>query len=180
MSYLNRKDYDNHIHCRTVRWRLNRICDFFGNGGFVFQLGKVMCLQLFLNQHCVHCFYWTFVCSNVLCIDHNLLSKIFYTVSSKNQIFSAKINLHTLKANVEEGRVAKTLGTAMVVFTFCWPPQFASSLLHTGYPLYLDRCTLHTGSWSIWVALSTPFIYGATNRRFWIEGKVILRKVFLQ
>ena len=39
-----------------------------------------------------------------------------------NQIFSAKINLHTLTANVDEKRVTKILGIVMVGFAFCWPP----------------------------------------------------------
>ena len=83
-----------------------------------------------LNRHRVHCFYWKFVCSNIFCIDYNQLCKIFYTVSSKNQIFSAKINLHTLKANVEEGRVAKTLGIVMVSFAFCWLPVCIIAAAH--------------------------------------------------
>ena len=48
--------------------------------------------------------------------------KVFYTVSSRNRIFSAKNNLHTLRANIEEASVTKTLGTVMVTFAFSWLP----------------------------------------------------------
>ena len=85
----------------------------------------------------------------------------------RQQIKSFQPRLTSIR---EEGRVTKTLGTVKVGFTFCWLPACITQCL--------DRCTLHTGSWSILVALSTPFEYGATNRRFRREGKVILRKAF--
>ena len=176
MSYLNRKDYDNHIHCRTVRWRLNRICDFFGNGGFEFQLGKVMCLHSSLTNIA----YTAFIQSSCVATSFVLII-IYYAKFStlfRQQIKSFQPR-STLTANVEEKRVTKTLGAVMVGFAFCRLPVCIIAAAHR-VPT-LPRQVHFTYGFLVYLSSDfNPFIYGATNRRFWREGKVILRKVFRQ
>jgi len=108
--------------------------------------------------------------------------KVFYTVPSTNRIFSAKNNLHTLRANTEEARVTKTLGTVMVGFAFCWLPVCTIDYVDAAY-------RVPTLPWQVYpiygflIYLSStinPFMYGATNGHFRRESKVILRKVFCQ
>ena len=108
--------------------------------------------------------------------------KVFYTVSSTNRIFSAKNNLHTLRANIEETRVTKTLGTVMVGFAFCWLPVCIIDYVEAAYRVpTLPRQVYPIYGFLIYFSSTTnTFIYGATNRHFRRESKVILRKVFCQ
>ena len=94
--------------------------------------------------------------------------KVFYTVSSTNRIFSAKNNLHALRANIEETRVTKTLGTVMVGFAFCWLPVCIIDYVEAAYRVpTLPRQVYPIYGFLIYFSSTTnPFIYGATNRHF--------------
>ena len=82
--------------------------------------------------------------------------------------------------NVEEGRVSKTLETVMVGFAFCWLPVCIIDYIDAVYRVpTLPRQVYLTYAFLIYLSSTiNPFIYGATNRHFRRESKVILRKVF--
>ena len=84
--------------------------------------------------------------------------------------------------NVEEGRVSKTLETVMVGFAFCWLPVCIIDYVEAAYRVpTLPRQVYPIYGFLIYFSSTTnPFIYGATNRHFRRESKVILRKVFCQ
>ena len=153
---------------------------FFENGGFEFQPGKALCLYTFQTNIVYTAFIETVYVATPFVFIIICYVKVFYTVSSTNRIFSAKTNLHTLRANIEEARVTKTLGAVMVGFAFCWLPVCIIDYIDAVYRVpTLPRQVYLTYAFLIYLSSTiNPFIYGATNRHFRRESKVILRKVF--
>ena len=152
---------------------------FFQNGGFQFQAGKAMCLYTFQ----INIAYTAFIECVYIAIPLTIISicyaKVFYTVSRTNQVFSQENNPQQLRANVEEAKVTKTLAAVMVGFTFCWLPVLIIDYIdavrgeHT-----LPRQVYLTYGFLIYLSSTiNPFIYGATNKRFRREYKVILKKL---
>ena len=95
-------------------------------------------------------------------------TRVFYTVSRSNQVFSHENNPQQLRANVEEAKVTKTLAAVMPGFVFCWLP--------IGIMDYIDAArgepTLPRQAYLTYALLANlsstidPFIYGATNKHF--------------
>ena len=152
---------------------------FFQNGGFRFQAGKAMCLYTFQTNIAYTAFIECVYIATPLTIISICYAKVFYTVSQSNQVFSQENNPQQLRANVEEAKVTKTLAAVMVGFTFCWLPVLIIDYIdavrgeHT-----LPRQAYLTYGFLIYLSSTiNPFIYGATNKRFRREYKVILKKL---
>ena len=150
---------------------------FIKNGRFEFQPGKAMCLYTFESNIPYTVFIECVYIAAPLTIITICYTKVFYTVSRSNKVFSQENNHHRLRANVEEAKVTKTLAAVMVGFTCCWLPISVMDNIdaargeHT-WPrqAYLTYTFLAYLSSTI-----NPFIYGATNRQFRREYKAILK-----
>ena len=149
---------------------------FFNNDGFEFQPGKAMCLYTFESNIAYTVFMECVYIAAPLTVITICYAKVFRTVSRSNQVFSQENNLHQLRANVEEAKVTKTLAAVMVGFTCCWLPisvmdnTDAARGEHT-----LPRQAYLTYAFLAYLSSTiNPFIYGATNRQFRREYKVIL------
>ena len=153
---------------------------FFPNGGFHFQAGKAMCLYTFELNIAYTAFMECVYIATPLTIISICYAKVFYTVSRTNQVFSLENNPQQLRANVEEAKVTKTLAAVMVGFTFCWLPVLIIDYIDAARGEHtLPRQAYLAYSFLIYLSSTiNPFIYGATNKRFRREYKVILRKVF--
>ena len=152
---------------------------FFQNGGFQFQAGKAMCLYTFEINVAFTAFITCVYIATPFAIISICYAKVFYTVSRTNQVFSQENNPQQFRANVEEAKVTKTVAAVMVGFTFCWLPICIMDYIdgvrgqHT-----LPRKVYLTYGFLIYLSSTiNPFIYGATNKRFRREFKVILKKV---
>ncbi|XP_078382403.1 melatonin receptor type 1B-B-like [Oculina patagonica] len=152
---------------------------FMKNGGFEFQPGKAMCLYTFESSIPYTVFIELVYIATPFTIITICYTKVFYTVSRSNQVFSQENNQQRLKANVEEAKVTKTLAAVMVGFVCCWLPicvmdnidatRGEQTLPRQAYLTYGFLAYLSSGI--------NPFIYGAMNRQFRQEYKVILCKI---
>ena len=150
---------------------------FFKNRGFEFQPGKAMCLYTFESNIAYTVFIECVYIAAPLIIITICYTKVFYTVSRSNKVFSREKNHQRLRVNVEEAKVTKTLAAVMVGFTCCWLPISVMDNIdaargeHTlPRQVYLMYAFLAYLSSTI-----NPFIYGATSRQFRREYKAILR-----
>ena len=152
---------------------------FFNNGGFEFQPGKAMCLYTFESNIAYTVFIECVYIAVPLTIITICYAKVFYTVSRSNKVFSHENNHHQLRVNVEEAKVTKTLAAVMVGFTCCWFPISVMDNIDAAR----GEHTLPRQAYLIYAFLAylsstiNPFIYGATNRQFRREYKVILRNI---
>ena len=155
---------------------------FFEKGGFEFQAGKAMCLYTFQTNIAFTAFIECVYVATPFLLIIICYVKVFYTVSLTKRIFAARNNLPKLRANIEETKVTKTLGAVIVGFAFCWVPVCVIDYVDAA----LRRPTLPRQvylTYGFLVYLSSainPFIYGATNRHFRREGKVILGKLLFK
>ena len=152
---------------------------FFKNVGFEFQPGKAMCLYNFHTNIAYTAFIESVYVATPFILIIICYVKVFYTVSSTNRIFSAKNNLRTLRANIDEARVTKTLGVVMAGFALCWLPVCIVDYVDATHRIpSLPRQVYLTYGFLVYLSSTiNPFIYGATNRHFRREGKVILGKL---
>ena len=152
---------------------------FFPNGGFHFQAGKAMCLYTFELNIAYTAFIECVYIATPLTIISICYTKVFYTVSRTNQVFSQENNPQQLRANVEEAKVTKTLAAVMVGFSFCWLPVLVIDYIDAARGEHtLPRQAYLTYGFLVYLSSTiNPFIYGATNKRFRREYKAILRKV---
>ncbi len=152
---------------------------FFKNGRFEFQPGKAECLYTFESNIPYTVFIECVYVATPLIIITICYSKVFYTVSRSNQVFSQENNHQHLGANVEEAKVTKTLAAVMVGFTCCWLPICVMDNIDAarGEHTLPQRAYLTYGFLGYLSSTINPFIYGATNRQFRREYKAILRKI---
>ena len=153
---------------------------FFKNAGFEFQPGKAMCLYSFERNIPYTVFIECVYIATPLTIITICYANVFYTVSKSNQVFSHENNLQQLRANVEEAKVTKTLLIIMVGFTCCWLPICIMDNIDAARGEHtLPRQAYLTYGFLAYLSSSiNPFIYGATNRQFRREYKIILCKIF--
>ena len=152
---------------------------FFEKGGFEFQAGKAMCLYTFQTNIAFTAFIECVYVATPFLIIIICYGKVFYTVSLTNRIFASRKNLEKLRASIEETKVTKTLGVVMVGFAFCWLPVCIIDYVHAALrrPALPRQVYLTYGLLIYLSSAINPFIYGATNRHFRREGKVILGKL---
>ena len=150
---------------------------FFKNGGFEFQPGKAMCLYTFESNIAYTVFIECVYIAAPLTIITICYTKVFYTVSRSNKVFSQENNHHRLRANVEEAKVTKTLAAVMVGFTCCWLPISIMDNIDAARGEHtLPRQVYLTYTFLAYLSSTiNPFIYGVTNRQFRREYKAILK-----
>ena len=83
---------------------------------------------------------------------------------------------------MEETKVTKTLGAVIVSFAFCWVPVCVIDYVDAALRIpTLPRQVYLTYGFLVYLSSAiNPFIYGATNRHFRREGKVILGKLLFK
>ena len=152
---------------------------FFNNGGFEFQPGKAMCLYTFESNIAYTVFIECVYIAAPLTIITICYTKVFYTVSRSNKVFSQENNHHRLRANVEEAKVTKTLAAVMVGFTCCWLPISVIDNIDAARGEHtLPRQAYLTYAFLAYLSSTiNPFIYGAANKQFRREYKVILHNI---
>ena len=150
---------------------------FFGHGGFEFQPGKAMCLYTFETNIAYTAFIECVYVSTPLTIIVISYAKVFYTVSRSNRVFSHQNNPQTLRANVEEAKVTKTLAAVMVGFACCWLPVCIIDYIDAarGEPTLPRQAYLTYGFLVYLSSTINPFIYGAANKHFRREYKAIFK-----
>ena len=155
---------------------------FFEKGGFEFQAGKAMCLYTFQANIAFTAFIECVYVATPFLLIIICYVKVFYTVSLTKRIFEARNNLQKLSANIEETKVTKTLGAVIVGFAFCWVPVCVIDYVDAALRIpTLPRQVYLTYGFLVYLSSAiNPFIYGATNRHFRREGKVILRKLLFK
>ena len=153
---------------------------FFAKGGYRLKLGQAACMYAFETSIAYTIFAECVYIATPLSLITFCYTKVFYTVSRTNQVFSLENNPQQLRANVEEAKVTKTLAAVMAGFAFCWIPICVMDYIDAARgerslprEAYLTYAFLGYLSSTI-----NPFIYGAMNRYFREECKAILRKFF--
>ena len=151
---------------------------FFKNGGFEFQPGKAMCLYTFESNIAYTVFIECVYIAAPLIIITICYTKVFYTVSRSNKVFSRENNHQRLRVNVEEAKVTKTLVAVMVGFTCCWLPISVMDNIDAARGEHtLPRQVYLTYAFLAYLSSTiNPFIYAATNLQFRREYKAILNK----
>ena len=152
---------------------------FFNNNRFEFQPGKAMCLYTFESNIAYTVFIECVYIAAPLTVITICYSKVFYTVSRSNKIFSHENNHHRLRVNVEEAKVTKTLAAVMVGFTCCWLPISVMDNIDAARGEHtLPRQAYLTYAFLAYLSSTiNPFIYSTTNKQFRREYKVILRNI---
>ena len=152
---------------------------FMKNAKFEFQPGRAMCLYPFESNVPYTVFLGCVYIATPLTVITICYTKVFYTVSRSNQVFSLKNNLQQLRANVEEAKVTKTLAAVMVGFTCCWLPIFIMDTIDSsrGGQTLSREAYLANGFLVYLSSTINPFIYGGTNKQFRREYKAILTKI---
>ena len=152
---------------------------FFENGGFEFQPGKAMCLYTFQTNIAYTAFIECVYVATPLTLITICYAKVFFTVSRSNQVFSHENNPQQLRANVEEAKVTKTLAAVMAGFACCWLPVCIIDYIDAarGEPTLPRQLYLTYGFLVYLSSTINPFIYGATNKHFRREYRIILKKV---
>jgi len=152
---------------------------FFNNVGFEFQPGKAMCLYTFESNIAYTVFIECVYVAAPLTIITICYTKVFYKVSKSNKVFSHENNHHRLRVNVEEAKVTKTLAAVMVGFTCCWLPVSVMDNIDAARGEHtLPRQAYLTYAFLAYLSSTiNPLIYGATNKQFRREYKVILRNI---
>ena len=152
---------------------------FFRDGTFDFQPGKAMCLYTFESNMAytvlIECVY---VATSFTIIIVSYV-KLFCAVSRSNRVFSSENNPQQLRANVEETKVTKTLVVVLVGFACCWLPISIVDNIDAARGEHTLPRQVYL-AYGLLVYLSStinPFIYGATNKRFRREYRVIFRKI---
>ena len=152
----------------------------FEKEGYKFQPAKAMCMYTFETNVAFTVFIECVYISTPLTFIVFCYTKVFYTVSRRNQVFSNENNPQQLRANVEEAKVTKTLAAVMAGFAFCWLPICIMDYIDAarGKPTLPRPAYLTYGVLAYLSSTLNPFIYGATNRHFRREYKAILKKLF--
>ena len=152
----------------------------FETGGYKFQPAKAMCMYTFETNIAYTVFIECVYISTPLTVIVFCYTKVFYTVSRRNQVFSHENNPQQLRANVEEAKVTKTLATVMAGFALCWLPICIMDYIDAsrGKPTLPRQAYLTYGFLAYLSSTLNPFIYGATNRHFRRQYKAILKKLF--
>ena len=148
----------------------------FKQGGYEFQPGKAMCLYTFHTKIAYTVFIECVYIGAPLTIITICYSKVFYTVSRSNRVFSQENNPQMLRANVEEAKVTKTLAAVMVGFACCWLPVCVIDYIDaaSGEPTLPRQACLTYGFLVYLSGTINPFIYGVTNKQFRREYKAML------
>ena len=151
----------------------------FEKGGYKFQPAKAMCMYTFDTNIVYTVFIECVYISAPLILLTFCYVKVFYTVSRTNQVFSHENNPQQLQANVEEAKVTKTLAAVMVGFSFCWLPICIMDCIDAarGGPTLPQQAYLTYGFLIYLSSAINPVIYGAMNRYFRREYKVIVKRL---
>lgn len=152
----------------------------FSHGGFEFQPGKAMCLYTFDTNIAYTVFIECVYVATPLTLIIVCYAKVFYTVSRSNQVFSLENNPQVLRANVEEAKVTKTLAAVMAGFACCWLPVCIIDYTDAAYgePTLPRQAYLTYGFLVYLSSTINPFIYGATNKHFRRQYRVIFNNMF--
>ena len=152
---------------------------FMNNARFEFQPGKAMCLYTFESNTAYTVFIECVFIAGPLIIIAICYSRVFYTVSKSNQVFSHGANHQQLRANVEEAKVTKTLALVFFGFTCCWLPIFIMDNIDAarGKQTLPRQAYLTYGFLAYLSSSINPFIYGVMNMQFRREYKIILRNI---
>ena len=151
----------------------------FQTGGYTFQPGKAMCMYPFQSNIAYTVFIECVFVAAPFTLITFCYAKVFYTVSRSNRVFTQENNPEQLRANVEEAKVTKTLALVMASFSLCWLPICITDYIDAarGEPTLPRQMYLTYGFLAYLSSSINPFIYGATNRRFRREYKIILKKI---
>ena len=149
---------------------------FFEHIGFEFQPGKAMCLYTFDANIAYTIFIECVYIASPLTVITFCYSKVFYTVTRSNRVFSLENNPQQLRANVEEAKVTKTLATVMVGFVCCWLPVCIIDYIDAAREEpTLARQAYFTYGFLVYLSSTiNPFIYGATHKQFRREYMAVL------
>ena len=152
----------------------------FKNGGYKFQPAKAMCMYTFDTNIAYTIFIECVFIFTPLAIITVCYTRVFFTVSRSNQVFSHENNPQQLRANVEEAKVTKTLAAVMAGFAFCWLPISVMDYIDAarGEPTLPRQAYFTYGFLGYLSSTINPFIYGVTNKHFRQEYKAILKKLF--
>ena len=153
----------------------------FKKGGYQFQPVKAMCMYTFDTNIAYTVFIECVYISAPLTAIAFCYTKVFYTVSRTNQVFSHGNNPQQLQANVEEAKVTKTLAVVMAGFSFCLLPICIMDYIDAarGKPTLPRQAYLtYAGFLAYLSSTLNSVIYGATNRHFRREYKLIVKKLF--
>ena len=151
---------------------------FFAKGGYRLKLGKAACMYAFETSIAYTIFAECVYIGTPLSLITFCNTKVFYTVSRTNQVFSSENNPQQLRANVEDAKVTKTLAAVMAGFAFCWLPICVIDYIDAARGEQRREAYLTYGFLAYLSSTINPFIYGAMNRYFRQEYKAILRKFF--
>ena len=151
----------------------------FQTGGYTFQPGKAMCMYPFQTNIAYTVFIECVFVAAPFTLITFCYAKVFYTVSRSNRVFTQENNPEQLRANVEDAKVTKTLALVMASFSLCWLPICITDYIDAarGEPTLPRQMYLTYGFLAYLSSSINPFIYGATNRRFRREYKMILKKI---
>ena len=95
---------------------------FFEKGGYKFQPGKAICMYPFETNIAYTVFLECVYIATPITLITSCYTKVFFTVSRSNRVFSSENSTEQLRANVEEVKVTMTLATVVTGFAFCWLP----------------------------------------------------------
>ena len=156
---------------------------FFDEVGYMFQPAKAECMYTFETNIAYTVFIESVFIATPLTVITVCYSKVFYTVSQSNQVFSQQnSDLHhdQFRANVEEAKVTKTLAAVMAGFTCCWLPICVMDFIDAarGEPTLSRQAYLTYAFLAYLSSTINPIIYGAMNRYFRQEYKAIMRRAF--
>ena len=151
----------------------------FQTGGYTFQPAKAMCMYPFQTNIAYTVFIECVFVAAPFTLITFCYAKVFYTVSRSNRVFTQENNPEQLRANVEDAKVTKTLALVMASFSLCWLPICITDYIDAarGEPTLPRQMYLTYGFLAYLSSSINPFIYGATNRRFRREYKMILKKI---
>ena len=141
---------------------------FFNPSGFQFQPGKAMCLYTFDTNIGYTLFIEIVYIATPLLLITVCYAKVFREVSRTNRVFAQLNNFQSLRTNIEEAKVTKTLVTVMVGFSLCWLPICIIDIIDAsrGKPTLPRQLYLMYSSLVYLSSTINPFIYGVTNRTF--------------
>ena len=143
---------------------------------YTFQPRKAMCLIPFESNIGFTVFVELVYVAGPLFLITACYIQVFRAVGDANRALTSDREGTTLRLNVEESRVTKTLVTVFVGFAFCWIPitvidyidaASGESKLHRLFYLFYGFLVYISST-------INPFIYGFMNQRFRQEYKQIV------
>lgn len=156
---------------------------FFGVGGYSFQPGKAMCLYEFEANIPFTAFIEVVYIGLPLSLIAFCYASVFKAVYRNNRVFAANgASPDTLRANVKETKVTKTLAVVFLGFASCWTPVSVIDYIDAinGKPVLARQVYLMYGFLVYISSMINPIIYGITSRSFRNEYKKMFKKIFCE